>query len=282
MSERKKLARVYVEITNICNKSCSFCIGTHRKMGRMTLEQFDTVTDKLIGITDYLYLHLMGEPLSHPEIAEFIRLAVKKGFKVAVTTNGTLLALRGSELIDAGVYKVNISLHSFEGDDKCAKEKYLTECIEFADLASARGVLTVFRLWNSEYAGGENFDTVAALKQYFKDGEWIFSKRGARIRDKLHLEWGERFEWPDITRTDTRERVFCYGLADHFAVLCDGTVVPCCLDSDGNIPLGNIFEGNVEQILTSERAEKIRTGFCERRASEELCRRCGYARRFKV
>ena len=248
----------------------------------MSMREFDIITDKLVGVTDYIYLHLMGEPLTHPNIAEMIRLAGGKGFKVAVTTNGTLLAKRGRELIDAGVYKVNISLHSFEGDDKKQKQAYINLCMEFASEASRRGVLTVFRLWNSEYGKGENLDTVAALKQYFSEGEWIFSTRGARIRNKLHLEWGEKFEWPDIKREDTRDRVFCYGLGDHFAVLCDGTVVPCCLDSDGNIPLGNLLKSSAREILEGPRAENIRLGFQNMCAREELCRRCGYARRFKV
>ena len=255
-------ARVYVEITNICNRSCSFCPGTKRPLRRMTLKEFDTVTDRLSGVTEYLYYHVMGEPLTHPELPAFIRLAKAKGFKSAITTNGTLLPLRGRELMEAGVYKVNISVHSFEdGDAADAHGKYLDGILDFADEASQNGVLTVLRLWNldghGEALGGNNPRTLDYLRARFPDtGEtpWKFSARGVRLRDKLHLEYGDRFEWPDMEAEDRGGGVFCYGLKDHFAILCDGAVVPCCLDREGAITLGNIYESTPEKILTSPRA----------------------------
>lgn len=281
-------ARVYVEITNICNRNCSFCPGTARPPRRMSAEEFSTVTDRLQGVTEYLYYHVMGEPLTHPLLPDFIRHAREKGFKSAITTNGTLLRARGRSLVEAGVYKVNISVHSFEdGEDAAAHAAYLADLMDFADYASRCGVLTVLRLWNlgadGHPLGGNNDRTLALLRGRFPDGgdtPWAFSPRGARLRDKLHLEYGDRFAWPDMTAEDGGDSVFCYGLKDHFAVLCDGRVVPCCLDREGAIPLGNLFDTPAEVILSSDRAVRMREGFCRRKATEELCRRCGYARRF--
>ena len=281
-------SRVYIEITNICNRSCSFCPGTIRPLRRMSLTEFDTVTDRLRGVTEYLDYHVMGEPLTHPDLPAFIRLAKEKGFKSAITTNGTLLPSRGRELIEAGVYKVNISVHSFEdGEDGDAHGRYLDNILAFADEASRNGVLTVLRLWNldghGEALGGNNTRTMDYLRARFPDTAetpWKFSPRGARMRDKLHLEYGDRFEWPDMEADDRGSGVFCYGLKDHFAILCDGRVVPCCLDREGAITLGNIFDTPANEILSSPRAAAMREGFQRRCATEELCRRCGYARRF--
>ena len=281
-------SRVYVEITNICNRSCSFCPGTVRPLRRMSLSEFDTVTDRLRGVTEYLYYHVMGEPLTHPDLPEFIRMATAKGFMSAITTNGTLLPSRGRELMEAGVYKVNISVHSFEdGDDGDAHGRYLDGILNFANEASQRGVLTVLRLWNLDGHGealrGNNHRTLDYLRARFPDGgntPWKFSPRGARIRDKLHLEYGDRFEWPDSTAKEYGSNVFCYGLKDHFAILCDGRVIPCCLDREGVITLGNLFDSTAEEILSSPRAKTMREGFRRRCATEELCRRCGYAQRF--
>ena len=281
-------SRVYLEITNICNRACSFCPGTVRPHRRMTMEEFDRVTDRLRGVTEYLYYHVMGEPLTHPLLPDFIRSAKKKGFRSAITTNGTLLSSRGQALIEAGVYKVNISVHSFEdGEDGAAHGAYLDGLLDFADRASKNGVLTVLRLWNldghGQALGGNNQRTLDYLRARFPDGgdtPWKFSVRGARLRDKLHLEYGDRFEWPDMEAEDRGSGVFCYGLKDHFAILCDGRVVPCCLDREGAITLGNIFETSAEEILASPRAVAMREGFQRRCAVEELCRRCGYARRF--
>ena len=281
-------SRVYLEITNICNRACSFCPGTVRPHRRMSMDEFDRITDRLCGVTEYLYYHVMGEPLTHPLLPDFIRLAKTKGFKSAITTNGTLLSSRGRELVDAGVYKVNISVHSFEnGEDSLEHGKYLDDLLDFADHASGNGVLTVLRLWNldghGQALGGNNERTLDYLRGRFPDGgdtPWKFSNRGARLRNRLHLEYGDRFEWPDMGADNRGNQVFCYGLKDHFAILCDGRVVPCCLDREGAITLGNILDTPVEEILASARAVAMREGFQRRRATEELCRRCGYARRF--
>ena len=274
-------SRVYVEITDICNRNCSFCPGTKRPLRRMSIDEFETVTDKLQSITKYLYFHVMGEPLTHPDLTSFIRIARQKGYRPAITTNGTLLSRRGKEIVEAGIYKVNISVHSFENGDPEDYLRYIRDCLDFAGYASQNGVLTVLRLWNLGYDKGRNIDTLAMMREKFPN-EWTNGSRGARIRDKLHLEYGERFEWPDMEAEDRGDSVFCYGLKDHFGILCDGRVIPCCLDREGAITLGNIFEDtqSVEEMLTSPRAKAMREGFTKRCATEELCRKCGYARRF--
>ena len=267
--------------------NCSFCHGTKRKRGQMSLGQFARVVGNLKGITEYLYLHVLGEPLTHPMLPTFIEYASKSGYKVAVTTNGTLLGERGDDLIAAGIYKVNVSLHSFEGESEEKQRAYIDSCLDFADRASAAGVLTVLRLWNGTDGDGaevidlRNNRTVAMLHEKFPN-DWTLGAREARIRDKLHLEYGERFDWPDISAEDMGDRVFCHGLGDHFGILCDGSVIPCCLDAEGDMTLGNIFDTDIRQILSSKRATDIKEGFASKRACEELCRKCGYARRFKV
>lgn len=273
-------SRVYVEITTLCNRNCTFCPGTKREPKRMSMEEFKAIVEKLKGVTNYLYLHVMGEPLTHPLLPEFIRYATEEGFRISITTNGTLLSKRGEELLSSGVYKVNISIHSFEEGSNEAYQAYISDCIDFADKASKTGILTVLRLWNKGYDAGRNINTLQLLQNYFAEEEWKEGGKGARIRNKLHLEYGERFEWPDMGKEDRGEEVYCYGLKDHFAILCDGSVVPCCLDREGEITLGNIFQEDVATILASPRAKAMRQGFSCRKATEELCRKCGYARRF--
>jgi MoaA/NifB/PqqE/SkfB family radical SAM enzyme len=275
----KKYSRVYLEITNICNRNCSFCPGTEREKRRMTMEEFMQIVTSLVGVTDYIYFHVMGEPLTHPSLPDFIKFATSLGFKCAVTTNGTLLDARGEELISSGVYKVNLSVHSFEEGEGEKYFSYVNGLADFADKASKRGVLTVLRLWNKGCDGGLNDRTLDILKEKLP-GEWKWGTRGARIRHKLHLEYGDRFEWPDMEAENMGNCLFCYGLRDHFGILCDGSLIPCCLDHEGDVTLGNVFDSPVREILASDRARKILEGFDKRIAVEELCQRCGYARRF--
>lgn len=272
-------AKAYVEITNICNMKCSFCHGHTRAPRRMTEAEFSRVLDAIEGKTGYLYYHLMGEPLTHPSLPVFLSMAKARGFLSCITTNGTLLSRHGEALIAAGLHKVNISVHSFEEESEEDFFRYLSEICDFAERASGAGVIVVFRLWNAGYDGGRNERILSFLQSRFA-GEWAKNTRGLRIRDKLHIEWGERFSWPDKDAPETGGEVFCYGLSDHFAVLVDGTVVPCCMDSDGVIALGNVFEAPLDEILSSPRAGAITDGFAKKCATEALCRRCGYAQRF--
>ncbi len=279
MSKKYPYSRVYVEITNLCNRNCTFCPGTVREPKMMTAAEFEQIAKKLVGITGYLYYHLMGEPLTHPGLPEMIAIATGLGFKSQITTNGTLLQTRGQALIDAKVHKVNISVHSFEEGSDQDYVNYIDSCLDFADRASRAGIIVVLRLWNNGYDEGRNISTLDLTKAKFP-WDWTETPRGTRIQDKLYIEHGDRFDWPDLGAQDGGNEVFCYGLRDHFGILSNGTVVPCCLDREGAIDLGNVYDKSVEEILSSPRARAMREGFSCRRATEELCRKCGYARRF--
>ena len=274
-------SRVYIEITNICNMNCSFCHG-HSRQGRfMTEDEFKIILDRLSGETEYIYYHLMGEPLVHPLLPDFLKTAKEKGYKSMITTNGTLLSKYGKAIINAGLHKVNISVHSFEDSDFNKYKNYLDDIIFFAKNANDNGVIIVFRFWNNGIDELKNRLAINYIRSKI-DGEWIANSKGLRIRSKMFVEYGERFGWPDKNAEIQGDDIFCYGLRDHFGILCDGTVVPCCLDSDGVISLGNIFENDIDSILSSNRATAMVKAFDCRTASEELCRRCAYAQRFSI
>jgi radical SAM protein with 4Fe4S-binding SPASM domain len=137
-------------------------------------------------------------------------------------------------------------------------------------------VLVYFRLWNGAASG--NPALLGALKRAFPP-PWGAGQRNEVLAKNIFLEQAERFDWPDAAGNE-RGGNFCRGLRDHIGVLCDGTVVPCCLDAQGAIPLGNLLEQGLEEILSSPRAKAMERGFAARQPAEELCRRCGYARRF--
>ena len=271
--------KVYVEITNICNMNCSFCHGHHRPLKQMSREAFTHILDQLTDQTKYIYYHLMGEPLTHPELSEFVRLAGERGYKSIITTNGTLLETQGNALLTADVHKVNISLHSFENGARDDYVRYIQVLADFAEKAAGVGTIVVFRLWNKGFDEGKNAVALKMLQELLP-GDWKENTRGIRIRDKIYIEFGERFTWPDQAAEIQGDKFFCYGLKDQFGILVDGTVVPCCLDSEGVINLGNIFQEDIHTILASARATAMVKGFQCGQASEDLCKKCGYAQRF--
>ena len=276
------LKKAYIEITNRCNLRCSFCPGTKRVPRTMTPAEFDLVLERLTGQVEYVYLHVMGEPLSHPQLAELLALAAARERKVCITTNGTLLARQTETLLAAPtLHKVSVSLHSFEGNDGAQERErqYLEEVWSFAARAAAQGVIAALRLWNEGGAETRN-GVIEAFLHEKCPGEWPEPRGGSfRLRDNLYLERAKKFDWPDLNAQE-RGTQFCYGLRDQLGVLADGTAVPCCLDHEGDIALGNLFTQPLSEILQSERACALREGFSRRCPSEELCRRCGFAARF--
>lgn len=274
----KRFNKVYLEISNRCNLSCSFCPGTKRPGRAMGEGEFSLLLKKLGSWTDYLYFHLMGEPLCHPELERFLSLAGQAGFQVILTTNGTLLSRWQEQLLAApALHKVNVSLHAFEANElNIPFEQYLDGCFAFGRAAQGRK-LVVYRLWNEGGAQEKNDEILQMMQRYFPE-PWVRERKGVRIGEKIYLEYGQKFDWPDLSARDTGERVFCYGLRDQIGVLCDGTVVPCCLDHEGDIALGNLLVQELGDILNSPRVRAICRGFQQGTASEQLCRRCGFAR----
>ena len=276
------LDRIYLEITNVCNLDCSFCHKTKREKKLLSMEEFDILLDKIEGKGKHLFFHVMGEPTMHPLLPEFIKKAHKKGFLPAITTNGSLLKEKGEALLEAPLYKISISLHAPDANPAFSDEGYLENCVDFAKKMATRGCFVALRLWNL----GTDADNSWVLDFLHKSfpGEWESKRGGAsqRLSTRIFLEWGEHFEWPDpsLPECDPDSDLFCYGLREQIGILADGTVVPCCLDSDGNIPLGNLFDSTLDEILESERAKAIYNGFTCRRGVESLCRKCGYAKRF--
>ena len=272
------LKKAYLEITNECNLACTFCHGTKRAVRYLTREEFTHAARELRKHSDYIYFHLMGEPLLHPLLGEFLEIAESLGFRVIITTNGTLLREKGDVLLSSpALHKVSISLHAYEANclDMSLSE-YLGGCFDFCKKASGCGVISVMRLWNIGGEDSENGTILEKMKNFFPN-DWQDVRKGYRLSDKIFLEWGDKFDWPDEDAEICSDCHSCYGLRDQVGVLSDGTVVPCCLDADGVIALGNIFSESLSDILEKPRATALRRSFETRKIKEPLCLRCGFA-----
>ncbi len=277
---RTRFGKVYVEITNRCNLHCSFCHGTDRPERDMSPVEFSLCLDRLKGYTKRVCLHVMGEPLFHPQLEKMLSLAAEKRMTLNVTTNGTLLSEKGSALLSCPVVeRVNISLHSFEANGFCSDPvRYVDSCFAFAR-KSDRAVICL-RLWNRGGKDEMNEGILERMHRFFS-GEWEETRKGFRLGNLVYLEYASLFDWPDLSGKEYPGDCFCYGLREQCAVLSDGTVTPCCLDAEGSIKLGNLFDQEMKEILLSERALSLYEGFSRREAREELCRHCDYKQRYR-
>lgn len=269
--------KIYLEITNVCNLNCTFCHKTSRKKKFITTEEFSVLAKIIRPYTDYLYFHLMGEPLLHPHFGELLSVADGLGFKNTVATNGFLIREKEEDLLKTPPYKVTFSLHSFEANDMAVSlQDYLENIISFCKKAEKKGTICVLRLWNEGGENSLNSEIIGKLQAEFSFRE---NRKGFTLSDRIFLETAEKFIWPDKD-APMQNVSFCMGLRDHIGILCDGSVVPCCLDADGEITLGNLFSDDIQSIINSPRAKAIYDGFTQRNATETLCRRCQYATRF--
>lgn len=267
--------KAYVEIINTCNLSCSFCPKTKRKPRAMSVEEFSCVLDKVMPLTKYVYLHVVGEPTTHPQFEKIIQVGNVKGAKITVTTNGTKLERLYNAVKDDPIYKVNVSLTMIGGNEVDVKE-YVESVAKYAKLLSSIGVIVVLRLWNKGGNDCKNGDAIAVLRENL--GDFAFSDKGSvKISERLYVEGDDAFEWDS---EEEKESGFCMALKDQFGVLSDGTVVPCCIDHDGEINLGNAFTEDLGEILKSERAVALREGLKRRVLVEERCKHCGFNAKF--
>ena len=286
--------RCYIEITNTCNLDCHFCPKHHRKRRQLSEEEFDLLTDRVRGKVCFLYFHLMGEPLLHPLLPQFVTMAREKGFKTVLTSNGTLLH-RAMVLLDTLPYKIQLSLHSHESNARGELSEYMDQVMRFSTQAAGKGTCMVLRLWNQGGMDRENEEVMRLIEKYVPK-PWKERPDGFRLCDNLYLEFDRKFEWPggggkaasddsdgkqeesdgklEASPSKSKQEYFCKALIKQIGVLSDGSLVPCCLDHDGDVILGNLFHQSLEEILASSRAQALVEGFRHHAATEPLCQSC--------
>lgn len=290
----KLFGKVNIEISNICNLQCSFCPEVIRTKKLMDLDLFSKVIDEVAPLTELVCFHLMGDPLVHPRLAEMISICENKNVKIFFVTNGVLLSRECNSqlLLSPALHQVNFSLHSFHDNfgDK-DPTAYLERIFAYTERALAeRPELYInFRLWNLQDprgTGERNREMLRRVEERFQSAVPadldVRKQKSARLKGRLYLHFDTEFIWPSLNLPVLGQRGRCHGLSSHIGILVDGTVVPCCLDKEGAIPLGKIQERSLVDILTDTRAQKILKGFREGRLTEELCQRCQYIERFQT
>jgi Radical SAM superfamily. len=277
----KRFKKIYVEITNICNLSCSFCSKSNKVNEEMELSRFENIIKKIKPYTDYIYLHVKGEPLLHSKLDNILSICDLENIKVNITTNGTLLKDSFKILSDHNsVRQLNLSLHSenFMID-------YFDNIFETCKKLSDK-IYISYRLWtlNNNILDKKSTDIVDKIIDSYSLSTDIVDKlikdKQIKIDFNTYVNKDNLFEWPSIDIVDESDG-YCHGLIDHVAILVDGTVVPCCLDGEGVIKLGNIFEEEFDAIINGDKASKIITSFKNNKCYDLLCKKCSFKNRFK-
>lgn len=267
-----KFKRIYIEITNVCNLNCSFCSNSNKVKREMTPEEFKEVLSKINNYTDYIYLHVKGEPLTHHNLDKILDITKEYNKKVCITTNGVFLKDRLPILKKYdNIYQINISLHSENN-----KKNYLEDIISSVNEISS---YISYRFWTLDNNKMDN-----KTKEYIKVLKEVYNKEeiydGIKLKDKVYLSLDNKFTWPSINNDYYNERGTCLGAKTQLAILSDGTVSVCCLDSEGVSNLGNIYLSTMEDILASDKYQNILKGFDDHKVYLDICKHCSYKERF--
>lgn len=258
----------------------------------MKADEFKEILVKIKGYTRYIYLHVLGEAMLHPELDLLLQTSHRNGFQVNLSTNGTLLQSKGDLLLASpAVRQINISLHSFGQTEGPALDEYLAGVLAFVRKTTERqtAIWLNLRLWDmpeikEDAAGKRNEKILKKLQSFFslpeRFAENLPPGRSLSLAPGIFLSQDRQFNWPHSQSEVVSRKGTCRGLRDHIAILVDGTVVPCCLDAEADIALGNIHQQGLDQILASPRASQMRNGFSHQQLVESLCRRCNYRMRF--
>ena len=272
---KKTFKKIYIEITNCCNLSCSFCSKTSKPKRTMTIEEFKNIISKIKSHTDYIYLHVKGEPLLHKDLKEFLKIAEENDLKVNLTTNGTLFSQRVDDLKNSkALKKVNLSLHSENN-----YPNYFENIFQSVDKLP-KDITVIYRLWTlSNSTLDKKFTAIVEkLKDYYNLSPQIVDKlykeQNVKISSNIYVDKDNEFIWPTVT--EEKSNGYCHALKTHLGILVDGTVVPCCLDASGIINLGSIYTDTLENIMTTERYRKLKKSFQDHKPSEALCASCTY------
>lgn len=261
--------KIYLEITNNCNLNCDFCIKNKRKKEYMKKSDFINILNKIKNHTNYLYFHLLGEPLMHPKINEFIDIA-SKDFKINITSNGYLIdRIKNNK----NIRQLNISLHSYNDKYNISLDEYMNNIFNTIDILKKYTYISL-RFWVRNKYSNEILKMINNRYNVSIDLNNI--KGNIKIEDNIFISKSKYFIWPSLDNDYYSEDGKCYALKDHIGILVDGTVVPCCLDSLGIIPLGNILKEELDVIIEKQRYKDMLDNFKNNKKYEELCKRCKF------
>jgi len=277
--------KIYLEITNVCNLKCEFCPETNRKKEFMSLENFEKIIKKIHNYTNLIFLHVKGEPLLHEQLEEILKILEQYKLKVNITTNGTLIKEKLGVLKKSkAVRQINFSIHSITQNESL-REKYLQNIFESVE--ELNNIIISYRLWNlyNLYENNNvNTNIIKNIEKYYniKDLKKVLTqKEFVKIKENVFINQDTEFTWPDIRKENIIQTGRCMALKEQIAILVDGTVVPCCLDNNGDIPLGNILEEELEDILNKDISTTIKKNFENNIITCKLCNTCGFLKRLE-
>lgn len=266
------MKRIYLEITNACNLNCPFCTN-EKGNNYLSLEDIKSYLPQIKEYTDNIYLHVLGEPLLHPNINEIFEEAEKNNLNINIVTNGILL--NKDILMYKSLRKLSISIHSI--NNILIDKRYYETLLDI--IKDNNDKYIELRFYDEDNLSETNKDFLNKLKE-----DYPFEKtdrhNSYRLKNNVYVLFNELFKWPNIEDEIINKKGYCHGSIDQIAILSNKDVTICCLDPKAYNKIGNLKNNTLKEILDSKKYLDIKNNMKNHIISCELCKRCTYRSRF--
>ncbi|WQT08045.1 SPASM domain-containing protein [Helicobacter pylori] len=279
---KKPFKKIYIELSDICGLQCSFCPNHKNIRGVMPLELFEKICKEAAPLTPIITFHVLGDPCKLKNLNHYLNAAKRFSLKVDLVTSGAYLHNFETLLQDA-IYQISISLDAgLDNHNKLNQHRYIQKILEFCRYKCEKNseVFLNLRIQDSTLEKHQNL-----IKPFLESFECVSletlkSQGRARLFKKSFLNIQKTFKWPNLNAQNPLNQEsktpYCYGLIKQIAILSNGVVVPCCMDTQAHINLGDLNHTPLKDILNSQKAMAIKTHFLKGEALELLCKNCSY------
>ncbi|MGL2624995.1 radical SAM/SPASM domain-containing protein [Helicobacter pylori] len=279
---KKPFKKIYIELSDICGLQCGFCPNPKNIRGVMPLELFEKVCKEAAPLTPIITLHVLGDPCKLKNLNRYLNAAKRFSLKVDLVTSGVYLHNFETLLQDA-IYQISISLDAgLDNHNKLNQHRYIQKILEFCRYKFEKNseVFLNLRIQDGTLEKHQNL-----IKPFLESFECVSlenlkSQGRVRLFKKSFLNIQKTFKWPDLNAPNPLNQEskipYCYGLIKQIAILSNGVVVPCCMDTQAHINLGDLNHTPLKDVLNSQKAMAIKTHFLKGEALEPLCQNCSY------
>ncbi|TNH33766.1 radical SAM/SPASM domain-containing protein [Campylobacter helveticus] len=274
--------KIYVELSDICGLKCEFCPSKKAQRGILPLQDFEKIAMQICERAEIFTFHLLGDPLILDNLEQFLSIAKAYKMRLEITTSGFYLSEKNQNLLlnYENIHQINFSLAAFFSQKRLDLNAYLKPILKLCErhFKCKNSSFINLRLWNFDVnfkAPKENEEIYKILNENFKE-KFDFTMPKIRLERHIMLHQAKRFTWPSLKTPIVSKKGFCHALKEQVGILSNGTLVPCCLDTNGDINLGNVLENSFQNLLETKKFLDLKQGFERGERLENLCQRCEF------
>lgn len=287
---------ITIEPTNYCNCSCPICETGAGILGRtsehMSLENFQTIIDKIAHHSNTLMFYFMGEPFINTQSYSMIRYAKDKGIPFITTcTNGD--PVNPSKLVESGIDEISFQIGGITQETHgiyrvgSKIDRVFSNISETVRLRNEKNIkmriVCGFILMKHNEHEVEEFRDL--MKNMGVDEAMIIDPCVRTMEEGyIYLPSDENHWIYDVVAFRQGELVpkilaqnECPWLYYSVTIQVNGDVVPCCRDPHGQFVMGNILKQDLNDIWNNPKFIKFRTMVNSKQKNVKICSLCsGY------